>query len=183
MKKAILLLVVVLAAAACGDDSDLIGTIADQAGGETAPADSTTSTATATSDAAAAETTTATVTEAPDPCTLAGDTVLTAYFGTASVDGERGQAGPIQSCSFRDANANSLLVQVATGHPLFRPDPCDGCLDLPFGDDGFAAPSLLQSTATVVDGDLWLSVSTTGFGDDGPAIIDLLETVHGNATG
>lgn len=119
---------------------------------------------------------------APDPCTLADESVLAMYFGEAVVEGERGEAGPIVSCSWRDANANSLLIQAATDFDLFRPDPCDGCVGLSFGEDGFASESLLQSTATVVDGSLWLSTTTTGFGDDSESISSLLETVYKNAT-
>jgi hypothetical protein len=133
MRKTVLMLVIVLAAAACGGDSDLIGSVDGQ-----------------TQDPAATtgqDEGSATDAEAPDPCTLAGDAVLTSYFGTASLDGERGQAGPIQSCSFRDANANSLLVQVATGHPLFRPDPCEGCLDL-----SFAHCNRLRRSSMVISG-------------------------------
>ena len=86
-------------------------------------------------------------------------------------------------CTWRDANANSLLIQVAQDFDVFRPDPCDSCVDLSFGDDGFASPSPIQSTAKVVEGDLWVSVTTTGFGDDAASITDLLETVFANATG
>ena len=120
--------------------------------------------------------------DAPDPCTLAGESVLAAYFGDAAGESERSQNGPVVGCSWRDANANSLLIQVATDFELFRPDPCDGCVALSFGADGFASESPLQSTATVVDGSLWLSVTTTGFGDDNESIADLLETVFQNAT-
>jgi hypothetical protein len=121
--------------------------------------------------------------DAPDPCALADESVLTAYFDDAVPDGERGSAGPIVSCSWRDANSNSLLIQVAIDHDLHTPDPCDGCVAVTFGDDGYASESPLQSTATVVDGSLWLAVATTGFGDDSASIIDLLESVYENATG
>ncbi|MGI9647759.1 MAG: hypothetical protein ACR2OI_04495 [Acidimicrobiia bacterium] len=121
--------------------------------------------------------------DAPDPCTLAGDSVLVAYFGDAEVEGEPTEAGPIMGCRWRNASSDSLLIQVASDFDLFRPDPCDGCGSLSFGDDGFAAESSLQSSATVVDGSLWLSVTTTGFGDDLSSITDLLETVFENATG
>lgn len=120
--------------------------------------------------------------DAPDPCTLAGESVLATYFGDAAGDGERSQSGPIMGCSWRTANANSLLIQIATDFDLFRPDPCDGCVSLSFGDDGFASESPLQSTAKVVEDSLWLSVTTTGFGDDSESITDLLETVFQNAT-
>jgi hypothetical protein len=115
-----------------------------------------------------------------DPCTLAGDSVLTAYFG-APVAGEPTEAGPINGCRWRDANANSLLIQVATDYDLFRPDPCDECVDVTFGDDGYAWDSPIQSGASVVAGANWYSVTTTGFGDDAAAIAALLETVFENA--
>ena len=99
------------------------------------------------------------------------------------MEGEPGEAGPIDTCSWRDANANSLLVQVASDFPLNRPDPCDGCIDLTFGDDGYASGSLLQSTAKWIAGSMWYSVTTTGFGDDADAIASLAETIFDNATG
>ena len=121
-------------------------------------------------------------TETPDPCALAGDEVLLAYFGEPFA-GEPGEAGPIQTCSWRDASANSLLIQVASDFPLNRLDPCEGCIDLTFGDDGFATESPLQSTATFVSGATWYSVTTTGFGDDAATIANLAETIFENATG
>ena len=117
-----------------------------------------------------------------DPCSLADDAVLASYFGDTEMTGEQGAAGPIVSCSWSDANANSLLIQTATDFDLFRPDPCDGCVDLSVGDDGFAWESPLQSSATVISGSLWLSVTTTGFGDDVASIVDLLETVFASAS-
>jgi hypothetical protein len=107
--------------------------------------------------------------------------VLTAYFG-GPFEGEPGEAGPIDSCRWRDANANSLLIQVASDHPLTRPDPCDGCIDLSVGDDGYAAESLIQSSATFVAGTTWYSVTTTGFGDDVNSMASLAETIYTNAT-
>ena len=112
-----------------------------------------------------------------DPCALATDSVLISYFGDATIEGETSEAGPIDSCSWRDANANSLLIQVASDHPLTRLDGCDTCVDLTFADDGYASPSPFQSTATFVVGDNWYSVTTTGFGDDADAIAALAETV------
>lgn len=119
---------------------------------------------------------------APDPCTLADDSVLAAYFGDATPETERSENGPILGCSWRDANANSLLIQVATNYDLFRPDPCDGCAEISFGDDGYASESPLQSSARVVSGSLWVSVTTTGFRDDNSSITSLLETVFQYAT-
>lgn len=121
--------------------------------------------------------------DAPDPCTLADDSIMAAYFGDVAVDGERSESGPIMGCSWADANANSLLIQTASNYDLYRLDPCDECVDITFGDDGYAAPSPIQSTAKVVDGTLWVSVTTTGFGDDAESITDLLETVYQNASG
>jgi hypothetical protein len=120
--------------------------------------------------------------DAPDPCTLADDPVLVAYFGDAAVEGEPTEAGPIMGCRWRNESSDSLLIQIATDFDLFRPDPCDGCGSLTFGDDGFATESPLQSSATVIEGSLWLSVTTTGFGDDVSSITDLLETVFETAT-
>lgn len=110
----------------------------------------------------------------PDPCEIVDTSVLGRYFVDTPV-GEMGSAGPISSCSFRDENANSLLIQVAVDYDLYRPDPCRGCVDLTFGDDGYASGSLLQSTATVVIGPNWYSVTTTGFGDDEVSIANLAE--------
>lgn len=115
-----------------------------------------------------------------DPCELAGDAVLEAYFGDVFA-GEPGEAGPIDTCRWRDDNANSLLIQVATDFPLTKPDPCDGCVDLSFGDDGFASESPLQSSASFVSGSNWYSVTATGFGDDASSIASLAETIFTNA--
>ena len=71
--------------------------------------------------------------------------------------------------------------QTATDHDLFRPDPCRGCVDLSFGDDGYATESLLQSSAKFVVGSAWYSVTTTGFGDDIETIATLAETIYKNA--
>jgi len=158
MRRLGIMLVVAVVMAACGGDSDSTGT------GE-------------------AEDPVVSSSDAPDPCLLAGESVLAAYFGDDVGEGERGEAGPIVTCFWRDANSNSLLIQVASDFDLHRPDPCDGCVALSFGADGFASESPFQSTATVVDGSLWLSVTTTGFGDDSESIADLLETVFQNATG
>jgi hypothetical protein len=116
-----------------------------------------------------------------DPCTLAGDEVLAAYFGDLVPEGEAGETGPLDNCRWRDANSNSLLIQTATDHDLFRPDPCRGCVDLSFGDDGYATESLIQSNATFVEGSAWYSVTTTGFGDDIETISTLAETIYQNA--
>lgn len=118
-----------------------------------------------------------------DPCTLADESVMSTYFGEETIQGEPSETGPIDSCRWRDANANSLLIQVASNYELHRPDPCDGCVDLDFGDDGFAVGSPLQSTAKLVAGDGWYSVTTTGFGDDAASIAGLAETIFGDIAG
>jgi hypothetical protein len=117
-----------------------------------------------------------------DPCDLADESTLASYFRDAEVSVERGEAGPIVSCSWSDPNANSLLIQTASNYGLYRPDPCDGCVTLTFGDDGYALESPIQSMAEVISGDLWLSVTTTGLGDDSASIADLLERVFESAT-
>ncbi|NNC40453.1 MAG: hypothetical protein HKN95_07160 [Acidimicrobiia bacterium] len=117
-----------------------------------------------------------------DPCALATDSMLISYFGNATIEGETSEAGPIDSCRWRDANANSLLIQVAVDHPLTRLDGCDMCVDLTFGDDGYASPSPFQSTATFVVGNNWYSVTTTGFGDDADAIAALAVMVFDAAS-
>ena len=155
MRKLFLVFAVALVMAACGgDDSGGGGTTTDGSG------DGSTS-------------------GGLNPCTLASDSVLTTYFG-APFDGEPTEAGPIDGCRWRDANSNSLLIQVATDHQLFRPDPCRGCVDLSLGDDGYATESVLQSTAKFVSGDNWYSVTTTGFGDDLSSIAALAETIFGD---
>lgn len=122
-------------------------------------------------------------TDTPDPCALADDATLATYFGEAAVVGEPGEAGPLATCRWRDANSNSLLIQVATDHELFRPDPCDGCVELTFADEGYAAESPLQSNATFVSGSTWYSVTTTGFGDDAESIAGVAEKILQNDTG
>jgi len=121
-------------------------------------------------------------TDTPDPCTLASDSVLTSYFGDEAVQAEPGETGPLVTCRWRNANANSLLIQVASDHDLYRPEPCDGCVELSFGDDGYATESSFQSTATFIAGTIWYSVTTTGFGDDAQSIANLAETIFEEAT-
>ncbi len=117
-----------------------------------------------------------------DPCTLANDEVLAAYFGETTPEVERNQAGPIVSCTWQDANANSLTIQTATDYAIYRPDSCEDCVDISFGDDGYASEHFIQSTAKVIDGSLWLSVATTGFRDDNASITELLKTIYEDAT-
>lgn len=121
-------------------------------------------------------------TDTPDPCLLADDSTLTMYFGEEAVQGEPGETGPLATCRWRNANANSLLIQVASDHDLYRPDPCEGCVDLTFADEGYATESPLQSTATFIVGTTWYSVTTTGFGDDAASIASLAETIYLNDT-
>jgi len=104
------------------------------------------------------------------------------YFGEEAVQGEPGETGPLATCRWRNANANSLLIQVASDHDLYRPDPCEGCVDLTFADEGYATESPLQSTATFIVGTTWYSVTTTGFGDDAASIASLAETIYLNDT-
>lgn len=160
MGRWILVIVIGLLMAACGGDSD------SEDGGVT-------------------ETTGAngTGSSQPDPCTLAGDSVLATYFGDAVPEFERTEAGPIAGCRWRNESADSLLIQVATDFDLFRPENCDECVDLPFGDDGYASESPLQSGATFIDGGAWYSVTTTGFRDDIESITALAEKIFENATG
>jgi hypothetical protein len=117
-----------------------------------------------------------------DPCTLIDETTLNSYFGQEAVEPEQGETGPLVNCRWRDANANSLLVQVASDHELNRPEPCDGCVDLPVGDDGYISASAFQSTAGFVVGTTFYSVTSTGFGDDEEAMAALAETVFATAT-
>jgi hypothetical protein len=119
--------------------------------------------------------------ETADPCALVDDATLAEYFGDEAVEAERGEMGSLVSCRWSNANSAWLAVQVASDHDLTRPDPCDGCIDLPFADDGYAAESPLQSSATFVVGTAWYSVTTTGFGDDAESITDLAETIFENA--
>jgi hypothetical protein len=100
------------------------------------------------------------------------------YFGEAAIQGEPGETGPLVTGRWRDANANSLPIQVASDHDLYRPDPCEGCADLTFADEGHATESALQSTATFIVGTTWYSVTTTGFGDDAASIANLAETIY-----
>ncbi|MEA1902580.1 MAG: hypothetical protein U9N56_03535 [Actinomycetota bacterium] len=115
----------------------------------------------------------------PDPCALVDDATLTAYFGEV-FEGEAGETGPLLTCRWRDENANSLLLQVASDHGLNRPDSCDRCIDLSFADDGYASPSPFQSTAAFIAGSTFYSVTTTGFGDDADSIAGLAETIYEN---
>lgn len=118
----------------------------------------------------------------PDPCELADSSVLARYF-VEEPAGELGSAGPISSCSFRNESADSLLIQVAVDHEVFRPDPCTGCIDLGFGDDGYATAVSLQASATVVIGSNWYSVTTTGFGDDETSIASLAKELFADLSG
>ncbi|MGI9529291.1 MAG: hypothetical protein ACR2NG_06220 [Acidimicrobiia bacterium] len=116
-----------------------------------------------------------------DPCALMDAETLSAYFGSDVPPAETATNGPIEVCKWSDANASSVSVQTARDYALHRLDGCDECVDLSYGDDGYAAPGIIQSTAKFVVGDMWYSVTTTGFGDDAEAIATLGETVLANA--
>jgi hypothetical protein len=118
----------------------------------------------------------------PDPCTLVDQSTLDAYF-VEDVTPEPGEVGPLLTCKWRDSNANSLLVQVADDFPVTKPDPCDGCTDLAFGDDGYATSVSIQSTAEFIAEGVFYSVTTTGLGDDQQSIAALAETIYLVATG
>lgn len=117
-----------------------------------------------------------------DPCSLADDETLANYFPGGVPEPETATHGPIEACTWSDANANSLTVQVAEGYALTHLDDCDTCVDLPYGDDGYAAPDMVQSTAKFVVGDMWYSVTTTGFGDGATEITDLGAVILANAS-
>ena len=121
-------------------------------------------------------------TDLPDPCVLVDDEILEGYF-TEAVEGEPGETGPLVNCRWEGSNANSVLVQVRAGSEVNRPDSCDGCKDLAFGDDGYAWTSPFQSGAEFVVETTWYSVTTTGLGDDVDSIAILAENVYENATG
>jgi hypothetical protein len=57
----------------------------------------------------------------------------------------------------------TTLIGAKSVYDLIRPDPWDGDADVSCGDDGYASKSPLQSSAKVVSGHLWVSVTTTGF--------------------
>jgi hypothetical protein len=156
MRKLTLAIVVGVLVASCGGSSDSGGGASDSGGGND--------------------------TDLPDPCALVDDAILEDYF-TEAVEGEPGETGPLVNCRWRDSNANSVLVQVRAGSEVNRPDSCDGCKDLSFGDDGYAWTSPLQSGADFVVGTTWYSVTTTGLGDDVDSIASLAEKVYENATG
>lgn len=118
-----------------------------------------------------------TTADLPDPCALVDQSILDGYFSEA-VEPESGESGPLATCKWRDSNANSVLVQVASDFEVTRPDPCDGCIDLAFADDGYAWESPLQSGATFVVGSTYFSIATTGLGDDTEAMAALAESIY-----
>jgi hypothetical protein len=118
----------------------------------------------------------------PDPCTLVSEETLDTYFDE-DLEPEPSGSGRFLSCTWSDSNANSVLISVAESSEVNRPDPCPGCIDLDFGDDGFATAVPLQATAEFVSGGRWYSVTTTGFGDDGASIAALAESIHTEISG
>lgn len=118
----------------------------------------------------------------PDPCTLVDDATLLEYF-TEIPEPESGANGPVENCTWRDANANSVLVQVGPTNVFLKPDPCSGCVDLDYGDEGYASPSPLQTSAKFIAGGVFYSVTTTGMGDDAASISILGEKVLNAASG
>lgn len=111
-----------------------------------------------------------------DPCQLIDQAILDSYF-TEPVEAEPGGSGPFLTCTWSDSNANSLLVSVSVSDTVNRPDPCPDCVDLDFGDDGYASSVPLQSSAEFVIGNDWYAVTTTGLGDDARSIADLAREV------
>ena len=118
----------------------------------------------------------------PDPCTLIDDVILDGYFDTKP-EPEPSGSGAFLSCSWSDENADSILVSVATSSKVNHPDPCPGCIDLSYGDDGYASSVPLQSSAEFVIGGTWFSVTTTGLGDGVEEIAALGEKVSNAAGG
>ena len=110
------------------------------------------------------------------------EAILIEYFGEV-FEGTSGESGPLQTCSCKDDNANSLLLQVANDFELYKPDPCDGCADLTFADDGFATESSFQATAAFIGGSTYYSLATTGFGDDLASISALAERIYNDVNG
>jgi len=107
-----------------------------------------------------------------DPCSLIDRATLDSYFDEA-VEPEPSGSGPFLTCTWSDSSANSILVSVATSDSVNRPENCPDCIDLDFGDDGYATSVPLQSTAEFVIGGSWYSVTTTGLGDDVDSIAAL----------
>ncbi len=120
--------------------------------------------------------------ELADPCSLIDAATLDSYFDE-DVVGEPSGSGGFLSCTWSDSAANSILVSVANSSTVNHPDPCGGCLDLAFADDGYASSVPLQSNAEFVINDRWYSVSTTGLGDDVNSIAALAEQVYEAVSG
>ncbi len=118
----------------------------------------------------------------PDPCTLVDNETLLGYFAEV-LEPETGANGPVEFCTWKDDNANSVLIQVGPPNVFLKPDPCPGCVDLSYGEDGYAAPSSLQTSAKFIADGVFYSVTTTGMGDDAASISALGEQVLEAATG
>lgn len=108
----------------------------------------------------------------PDPCSLVEQSTIDAYFDE-EVEAVPGGSGAFVTCTWSDSNANALTVSVARSDSVDRPDPCPECIDLAFGDDGYATSVPLQSTAEFVIGERWFAATTTGLGDDVDSIAAL----------
>ena len=115
-----------------------------------------------------------------DPCQLVDQATIDSYF-TEPVKAEPGGSGRFLTCTWSDSNANSLLVAVSVSDTVNRPDQCPDCIDLDFGDDGYATTVPLQSKAEFVNGNDWYSVTTTGLGDDAQSIAALAREVFDKA--
>lgn len=112
----------------------------------------------------------------PDPCTLVDDAILLGYFPEVP-EPESGANGPVLNCSWSDANANSVLIQVGPTNVFSKPGTCNGCIDLPYGEEGYASAVPLQATASFVADGVFYSVTTTGMRDDANQIAALGEKV------
>ena len=117
----------------------------------------------------------------PDPCSLVEQSTIDGYFDE-EVEAVPGGSGAFVTCTWSDSNANALTVSVARSDSVNRPDPCPECIDLDFGDDGYATSVPLQSTAEFVIGERWFAVTTTGLGDDVDSIAALGEQVFEQVT-
>ena len=117
-----------------------------------------------------------------DPCSLIDQATLDSLF-TESVAPVPSGSGRFVSCVWSDSNANSILVSVADSSDVDRPDECPGCIDLTYGDDGFATAVSLQASATFVTGGAWYSVTTTGLNQGVDDVAALGELVYNEVSG
>lgn len=117
-----------------------------------------------------------------DPCSLVSQATLDSHFDEA-VAPEPSGSGRFVSCVWSDSNANSILVSVADSTEVDRPSECPACIDLTYGDDGFATSVSLQSSATFVTGGAWYSVTTTGLDVDVDDVAALGELIYNQVSG